>query len=76
MGTTAALWMSFIDKCHLVFMLLYSVKTNNIKLFHYCNGMMAPLFFAFDGQNYSRYVYESISLSRVQIVEIQLWWRY
>ena len=56
LGKTAAFWMSFIDHCHLIFMLLYSIKTNNIELFHCCNGMMAPLFFAFDGQNYSRYV--------------------
>ena len=55
LGKTAAFWISVIDHCHLVFMLLYSIKTNNIELFHCCNGMMAPLFFAFDGQNYSRY---------------------
>ena len=56
LGKTAAFWMSFIRHCHLVFMLLYSVKTNNLELFHACNGEMASLFFAFDGHNYSRYV--------------------
>ncbi|KAF3836203.1 hypothetical protein F7725_028761, partial [Dissostichus mawsoni] len=56
LGKTAALWMSFITHCHLVFMLLHSVKTNNIQLFHKCNGEMANIFFAFDGHNYSRYL--------------------
>ncbi|KAI4828903.1 hypothetical protein KUCAC02_022974 [Chaenocephalus aceratus] len=56
LGKTAALWMSFINHCHLVFMLLHSVKTNNIQLFHKCNGEMANIFFAFDGHNYSRYL--------------------
>ena len=56
LGKTATFWMSFIDHCHLVFLLLYSVKTNNLQLFHKCNGCMAPLLFSFDGQNYSRFV--------------------
>ena len=38
LGKTAAFWMSFINHCHLVFMLIYSVKTNNLELFH---GVMA-----------------------------------
>ena len=48
LGKTAAFWMSFITHCHLVFMLLHSVKTNNIQLFHKFNGEMADIFFAFD----------------------------
>jgi hypothetical protein len=56
LGKTAAFWMSFITNCHLVFLLLHSVKTNNLQLFHKCNGEMAVLFFAFDGHNYSRFV--------------------
>ena len=55
LGKTARFWMSFIQHCHLIFMLLHSVKTNNIQLFHKCNGDMAELFFSFDGHNYSRY---------------------
>ena len=54
LGKTAAFWMSFITHCHLLFMLLHSVKTNNLQLFHKCNGDMAALFFAYDGCNYSR----------------------
>lgn len=56
LGKTAASWMSFINHCHLEFMPLYSVKTNNLELFHLCNGEIAILFFAYDGHNYSRSV--------------------
>ena len=51
---TAVFWMSLIDQVHLLFMLQHSVKTNDLDLFHYCNGEMANLFFAFDGQNYAK----------------------
>ena len=37
-------------------MLIYAVKTNNRKLYHKCNGEMANLFFAYNGQNYCRLV--------------------
>ena len=47
LGKTAVFWFSFIEHCHLIFMLLYSVKMNNLKLFYKCNGEMAALFFAF-----------------------------
>lgn len=60
LGKTATFWMSFVDHCHLVFMLLLSIKTNNLQLFHKCNGDMAVLFFAFDGQNYSRFVHLNV----------------
>ncbi len=53
LGKTAAFWMSFISHCHLVFMLLHAVKTNNIELFQKCNGEMAGLFFAYGGHKYS-----------------------
>ena len=54
LGKTGKFWISFMDNAKLVFLLTYAVKTNNRKLFHKCNGDMANLFFAFDGQNYSR----------------------
>lgn len=56
LGKTATFWFSFVQHCHLIFMLQYSVKTNNFALFHKCNGEMADLFFAYDGHNYSRYM--------------------
>ena len=37
-------------------MLIYAVKSHNRKLFHYCKGKMAILFFAYDEHSYSRYL--------------------
>lgn len=54
LGKTAVFWMSVIDHVRLILMLQFAVKTNNFQLFHKCNGDMADLFFAYDGQNYSR----------------------
>ena len=65
-GKTAVFWISVIDQAHLLLMLQHAVKTNDFKLFHYCNGKMAELFFAFDGQNYSRYV--AISSDTIQVI--------
>ena len=47
LGKTGRLWISFMDKEKLVFMLNFAVKTNTWKLFHKCNGEMADLFFAY-----------------------------
>ncbi len=38
LGKTASFWFGFIDHARLILMLIYSVKTNNLKLFHKCNG--------------------------------------
>ncbi|KAJ8333550.1 hypothetical protein SKAU_G00415580 [Synaphobranchus kaupii] len=54
LGKTGVLWMSFLDNSHVLLMLLFAVKTNNVPLFHKCNSEMADLFFAYDGQNYAR----------------------
>jgi hypothetical protein len=54
LGKTATFWLSVIDHTRLILMLQYSVKSNNLSLFHKCNGDMADLFFAYDGPNYSR----------------------
>ena len=45
-----------MDQLKLILMLVYAVKPRNRKLFHYCNGEMAILFFAYDGHNYFRYL--------------------
>lgn len=47
--------MGVADHAHLVAMLLYSVKTNNLNLFHKSNADMTNMFFAHDHQNYSRH---------------------
>ena len=54
LGKIAQFWLSFIDHSRLIFMLLYSIKVNDLKLFHKCHGDMADLFFAYGGQNYDR----------------------
>ena len=45
-----------MDHFDLVFLMIYAVKTNNYELYIDCNGAMASLFFAFNGQNYSKYL--------------------
>ena len=54
LGKTATFWMRVVRHIRLILMLHYSVKTNNLTLFHKCSGDMAELFFAYDGPNYSR----------------------
>ena len=61
LGKTAAFWMSFINHCHLVFMLLYSVKANDLALFHRCNGEMAAF-------NVVTHVFEDIIFAE--------WWKW
>jgi len=56
LGKTAQFWMQFIDHARLILLMLFSIKTNNLTLFHKCNSEMAPLFFAYDAPNYSRFV--------------------
>ncbi|XP_049337187.1 uncharacterized protein LOC111196954 [Astyanax mexicanus] len=56
LGKTSMFWLSVMDHARLVFMLDFAVKTNNFELFHYCNGAMAELIFAYDGHNYARYL--------------------
>ena len=68
LGKTATLWFSFIEHACLILMLIYSVKVNNLKLFHKCNGEMANLFFALDGPDYSRYlVWLEVFLSNIDL---------
>ena len=68
LGKTATFWFGFIEHARLIYMLIYSVKINNLKLFHKCNGEMANLFFAFDGPNYSRYlVWLEVFLSNIDL---------
>ena len=54
LGKTAQFWCSIIRNGHLVEMLLFAIKTNNLKLFHKCNGDMSDLFFVYDCPNYSK----------------------
>ena len=44
-----------MDQFKLMLLFIYAVKAHERELFHYCNGKMAILFFAYDGHNYSCY---------------------
>ena len=55
LGKTATFWLSVIDHTRLILMLQYSVKNNNLALFHKCSGDMADLFFAYDGPGNLRF---------------------
>ena len=48
LGETAQFWISLMVDAKLVFLLTQTVKMNNMKLFHECNGEMATLLFTFD----------------------------
>ena len=54
LGKTTKFWISLMNNAKLVFLLTHALKTNTRKLFRKCSGEIANLFFAFDGQNYSR----------------------
>lgn len=54
---TERFWISFFNDVKLVFMLIFSVKSNNKKLFHKSNGEMANVLFAYNGQSYSMWVF-------------------
>ena len=56
MGITAKFWISSVEDCSVLFMMMAAVKTNNFKVFHKCVEEIANIFFAFGGQNYSRFV--------------------
>ena len=53
---TGKLWLSFMEQFKPILVLIYPVQTYNMKLFHYCNGEMAILVFAYVGHNYSHYL--------------------
>ena len=48
-GKKSNFCLTFTDQFKLILMLTYAVKNHNKKPFHYCNGKMTALFFAYDG---------------------------
>ena len=56
LGKTAKLWVSYKDHIWLVLSLITAVKCNEFELYRYCLFKICDLFFAFDGQNYARYL--------------------
>ena len=56
LGKTARFFKSYSGHINLVMQLMQAVKTNDYLLYCQCCYLMADLFFAFDGQNYARYL--------------------
>ena len=56
LGKTGKLWLSVTDQFKLILILIYPVKIHKRKLFHYCNGEMAILLFAYDVHKHSCYL--------------------
>ena len=52
LNKTAVFQLSFIKNVQFAFMLLYSIKVNDFKLVHECNGDITDLFFMYGGPNY------------------------
>ena len=55
-GKTGQFWLSYMDHVGLTLCLNKSVKNNNFELYAFCIDAMSDLFFAYGGQNYSRYL--------------------
>ncbi len=56
MGKTAQFWLSYMNAVWLALQLHEAVKANDIMLYMECIYRMPDLFFAYDGQNYARYL--------------------
>ena len=49
-------WLSYLELCELVFNLIYATRTGNWTLYVSCNEEVIPWCFAYDRQNYARYL--------------------
>ena len=56
LGKTAQFWMTYMNAVWLVLQLHEAVKRNDFLLYAECIFLMPNLFFAYDGQNYARYM--------------------
>ena len=56
LGKTAKLWVSYKDHIWLVLSLITTVECDGFELYIYYLFKMCDLFFAFDGENYARYL--------------------
>ena len=56
LGKTAEFWIQYTNHVNLCLTLIKAVKTNNFYLHRYCLIQMCDLFFAYNGQNYARYL--------------------
>ena len=68
LGTTAQLWVSYMDHVWLVLTLTHAVKHNDFLLYAHCLHLMSDLFFSFGGQNYARYLtFFSLFIANIEI---------
>ena len=65
LGKTAQFW---IDKVWLILTFLRATKENDLNLYILCIQKMCPLFFAYDHQNYARY----LSVYHLTLVNLEL----
>lgn len=66
LGKTSQLWISYMDHVRILLSMLEAVKTNNFLLYAQSMSRMTPLFFAFGGHNYARYLsFFSIFLANI-----------
>jgi hypothetical protein len=56
LGKTAQFWIDYIDKVWLILTFLRATKENDLDLYVTCIQKMCPLFFAYDHQNYAKYL--------------------
>ena len=67
LGKTAQLWISYTDHIWLVLSLIMAVKSNYFKLYKCCLFKMCDLSFAFNGQNYARYLtFFSVNMANIE----------
>ena len=67
LGKIAQFWLSYMDHVRMLLALIHAVKHNDFTLYAYCIHAMAPIFFSFNGYNYSRYLsYYSMLLCNIE----------
>ena len=64
---TTEFWIQYTNHVNLCLTLIKAVKTNNFYLYRYCLIKMCDLFFAYNSQNYDRYLtFFSVHISHVK----------
>ena len=65
-GKTAQFWLSYMNHVELIMRFLMATKKNDLELYQACITSMCPLYFAFGGINYARYLsFQSVFLQSI-----------
>ena len=67
LGKTAQFWIDYTDKVWLILSYLRATKENDLDLYILCIQKMCPLYFAYDHQNYAKY----LSVYHLALVNIE-----